>query len=108
MMDSSIEQRVVAFNSLVNEVVNSRLSDVASIAALLGAAAFLVGRGTSHISLLRKAAKNYPGAFMWFGTFAGLTGPSTWDVKWARAVRSIDRFVGDKFDISDPSSADLC
>lgn len=108
MLDSSIEKRVIAFNSLVIDTTDHLYPNRASIAALLGAAAFLVGRSTSHIALLRKAAKSYPSAFLWFGTLAALVGPESWDTKWARAVRSIDRFVGDAFNVTDPVSADLC
>ncbi|MGH2420883.1 hypothetical protein EJ576_06055 [Pseudomonas sp. C 49-2] len=110
LQSDSIEERVITFHKIANEILDSPDHRSLSVinAATLSAAAFLVGRGTSHIFLLRKFTKEFPTSLAWFGLFAAYGGINCWDPEWARAVRSIERSFQSKFEWSDPSQVDLC
>jgi hypothetical protein len=106
----SIEERVLAFQNLLTDLTNARthggrnaFSDV-----FLAAAAFLVGRSTSHEFLLRRVSKLFPTASVWYGLIAALAGPAVWDANWARATKSIEKQIQSKFDWSDSAGFDLC
>jgi hypothetical protein len=74
---------------------------------LMAAAAFLVGRGTSHEFLLRRLGKVFPAAEAWFGLIAALTGVAAWDPDWTRATKSVERHIRAGFDWTDSSGFDL-
>lgn len=107
---NSMEERVLAFQKMVtdigpavaNEITDSRRN------SLIAAAAFLVGRGTSHIFLLRRISKVFPSAILWFGAIASIAGPKCWDQHWARAVRGVEKYLRPQFHWADPSLSDLC
>lgn len=106
----SIEERVLAFQNLLVELANARTHGRRNAFAdvLLAAAAFLVGRSTSHEFLLRRVGKLFPTASVWYGLIAALAGPANWDANWARATKSIERQIQSKFDWSDSAGFDLC
>jgi hypothetical protein len=107
---NSVEARVIAFNNLLTKVYalpeKNKKSKITS--ATLAAAAFLVGRSTSHIFLLSRIGKEFPSSFAWFGLFAAVCGASAWDPEWARATKGIERNLRVKFDWSNPALVDLC
>ncbi|MBB5606127.1 MULTISPECIES: hypothetical protein [unclassified Janthinobacterium] len=107
---NSMEERVLAFQKMIldigpqstNEIPDSKKN------ALIAAGAFLVGRGTSHIFLLRRISKVFPSAILWFGAIASIAGPRCWDQNWARAVRGVEKYLRPQFHWADPSLSDLC
>ncbi|WP_157869593.1 hypothetical protein [Thiomonas arsenitoxydans] len=108
LSSDSIEERVVAFNRLSLEVLNQDPSQFGeTIAPVLAAAAFLVGRGTSHVFLLKRFGRVAPVAFAWFGVIAALAGPRAWDGAWLRAVKGAERLLRPNFDWLDAPSADI-
>lgn len=107
LWSDSAESRVKAFDHLVDYVLNDLALQRFS-AALIGAAAFIVGRGTSHIGLLSPLAEKAPSCFVWFALFAGVAGPRCWDATWARTVRGVEKQLYTNVTLMEPSSADLC
>lgn len=109
LQSDSIEERAIAFKKLASEIMlnfaDQQYSSYSS--ALLAAAAFLVGRGTTHSFMLRPLAKRLPTVFTWFGLIAALSGPRTWDTDWSRATKGIERLLRTKFDWNDPTATDL-
>lgn len=110
LLSDSIEERVITFHKLATEILDSPTNHSLNAinCATLSAAAFLVGRGTSHIFLLRKWNKEFPASLAWFGLFAAYVGPNCWDPQWARAVKSIERPFQSNFDWMDLTQTDLC
>jgi hypothetical protein len=110
LQSDSIEDRTIAFKKLAGEIMLNFADQPYSSysSALLAAAAFLVGRGTTHAFMLRPLAKRLPTVFIWFGLIAALSGPRTWDANWSRATKGIERLLRSKFDWCDPPSTDLC
>ncbi|EPF64257.1 hypothetical protein [Pseudomonas syringae] len=110
LRSDSIEIRVIAFNEIIQALTKLSVSNSQDIyiSAFLAAAAFLVGRGTSHLFLLRKFSKQYPTVFVWFGLFAARAGAASWDPDWLRATKSIGRSLQQKPDWSTPMQVDLC
>lgn len=104
-----IEDRIIAFKKLSSEIMLNfaDLPYSTYSSALLAAAAFLVGRGTTHAFMLRPLARRLPTVFAWFGLIAALAGPRTWDTDWSRATKGIERLLRTKFDWSDPPVTDL-
>lgn len=84
---NSLEERLRAFDEAVIKLERIDLKD-ADRAFAAAAAAYLVGRGTSHIHLLN--GKNNGLSFMWFSLLAAVGGEDAWDPKWFRLVRRID------------------
>jgi hypothetical protein len=74
---------------------------------LAAAGAFLVGRGTSHLFLLRRAGKRWPSALAWFGLLAALGGPELWDSEWVRAAKGVERVLRTSGDSGSLMNADL-
>jgi hypothetical protein len=109
LFSDSIEERVIAFNLLSSVLVQfaARSSRGNFCGVLLAAAAFLVGRSTSHEFLLRKFGSQIPTAFVWFGLLAALAGPRAWDEHWSRATKGIERQVRAKFDWTESVGVDL-
>ncbi|SDQ24708.1 hypothetical protein SAMN05216569_0277 [Pseudoxanthomonas sp. CF125] len=103
----SAEERVLAFQKLVASIEASRSTSVTTVATL-AAAAFLVGRGTSHSFLLRKVPALAPRAFAWFGLIASYVGVRGWDPQWTRAAKGLEKQIRAGFDWADPPSADIC
>ncbi|WAR43336.1 hypothetical protein [Methylomonas rapida] len=110
LASDSIEERVLVFQRLVNELMHSAVRDPRNgfASAIVAAAAFLVGRSTTHEFLLRRVGRAFPEAPVWFGLIAALAGPRTWDPYWARAVKGIERQIRSKFDWVESSGFDLC
>jgi hypothetical protein len=111
LADGTIEGRVLEFekamfNIFGENVTNSNIQS--NIPLIIAALCFLVGRGTSHVSLLDEYANEYPTVYAWFGLMAGLVGPSSWDSQWARIATSVERLLRSGFSIFDPPSADIC
>ncbi|MGF6809471.1 hypothetical protein OKW30_004597 [Paraburkholderia sp. Clong3] len=110
LSSDSIEERVLAFQRLSTELTNAEAHGANNglPSVLLAAAAFLVGRSTSHEFLLRRVSKRFPTALAWYGLIAGLAGPSTWDAGWSKAVKGVERQVRQRFDWSESTGFDLC
>lgn len=111
LFSESIEERVVAFQSVASSAVEGGASSPANSssypAAVVAAAAFLVGKGTSHAFLLRKYSKLAPTAHVWFGLMAGLAGPSYWDPLWTKALKGVEKHVKVSFSWADPPLSDI-
>ncbi len=109
LASDSIEERVLAFQRLANELVHSteRSPRNGMPSALLAAAAFLVGRSTSHQFLISRMAGLFPAASVWFGLIAALTGPDVWDPEWTRATKGIERQIRSEFEWTDAAGFDL-
>lgn len=106
----SAEQRVIGFE----QIAKIALGKVAAGgphrrtgSALLAAAAFLAGNGSSHIGLLTSHARRCPEAYVWFGLFVGLAGPRAWDASWMRLAKGVQRLVGASHRLVDLPQADL-
>lgn len=110
LQSDSIEERVLAFNRLLKKVGAKTEEEIADprINAAVASAAFLVGRGTSHIFLLRRLTKVFPSAVLWFGVLAALAGPNCWDEHWLRAVKGVEKYLRTQFNWTEPSLSDLC
>lgn len=107
----SVEERVVAFQRLASSLDERIRQDTAftpMAAVAMAAAAFLVGRGTSHAFLLRKSANLAPLSFVWFGLMAALMGPRGWDPQWSRAAKGIERQLRTGFSWDEPANSDIC
>jgi hypothetical protein len=110
LMSDSVEARVLAFNSVLNDVVrrtSSRDFSVMESGLCVAAAAFLAGRGTSHYFLLRRAGHISAVASVWFGLLAGLRGRQAWDGEWLRAVKGIEKQLRQTMNWTDPPVSDL-
>jgi hypothetical protein len=108
LLSDSIESRVLTFRRISTEELNSDLTEKNKVAALkIAMAAFLVGRSTSHIFLLKSISKDFPSVYAWFGLIAGIMGPTCWEVDWARAIKGIEKSLRTKLDWSEPSQSDL-
>ncbi len=109
LSSDSIEERVIEFNRLSREITLLSQSNIGAVAGpILAAAAFLVGRSTSHAFLLRRLSRVSPAASAWFGVMAALTGPRAWDAAWLRAVKGAERLLKPQFHWLDVSTADIC
>lgn len=108
LRSDSAEERVMAFNDFANDVLSLPSSQLASSGALLlAAAAFMVGRSTSHAFLLNRFRRSAPAAFAWFGLIAALAGSRCWDSAWLRAVKGAERLLKPRFEWTDIPSADI-
>jgi hypothetical protein len=108
LSSDSVEERVLAFHNLSVEV--NRLGESSNMAGMgptLAAAAFLVGRSTSHMFLLKRFSRVAPDAIAWFGVIAALAGSRTWDAAWLRAVKGAERLLRPEFDWLDVPGADI-
>lgn len=111
LASGTIEGRVLEFEKAIALTVNAVSSDVdlrSNIPLIIASLCFLVGGGTSHISLLDEFAGDFPMVYAWFGLLAGLSGPGSWDSQWARISTSVERQLRSGFSIYDPPSADVC
>ncbi|GAB5343355.1 hypothetical protein [Pseudomonas fluorescens] len=110
LLSDSVEERVIAFNKYIETVVtpNTKLRNDIVISSSLAAAAFLVGRGTSHLFMLRPWTNQMPLALVWFSFFAAYGGPLFWDLNWTKAVKSIERSISGKFSWENSAPVDLC
>lgn len=109
LLSDSVEQRVLAFRSFVNAQASVERHQTESFADAfeIALAAFLVGRGTSHVFLLKDMARKYPSVYVWFGLFAGLAGPVYWDVAWARAAKGIEKTLNAHFSWAESPLCDI-
>lgn len=110
MYSDSVESRVVAFNQISSQILQDvkTSSNVSALAGpTLAAAAFLVGRSTSHSFLLKRVAREVPIAYAWFGLIAAKAGSRCWDANWLRALKGIERLLRPDFNWLEPSTADL-
>ncbi|MCU1127905.1 hypothetical protein JAK51_16950 [Stenotrophomonas maltophilia] len=110
LFSDSIEERVVAFQQITSEATNHAGSQghiATHTAAAVAAAAFMVGRGTSHAFLIKKCGRLAPLAHIWFGVMAGIAGPSYWDPSWAKSLKGIEKHIRASFCWSDPPMADI-
>ncbi len=114
LSSDSVEKRVGAFNRLAQQFqhrtvqVTRGTSQPTVASVVIAAAAFLVGRGTSHLFLLQRAQRFAPMAAVWFGAMAALAGPRTWDKAWLRAAKGAERLLRPEFSWLEPSGADIC
>lgn len=113
LSSDSIEERVGAFNRLASEILQrnqpTRGTAPSTIDGLfLAAAAFLVGRGTSHVFLLQRTQRFAPAAAAWFGAMAALAGPRAWDKAWLTAAKGAERLLWPEFDWLEVPRADIC
>lgn len=106
----AFEERVVAFNSLVDSLKGQAVDvlRISACSAVVAIAAFLVGRGTSHEFLVRRNLELFPYGPVWFGLLAGLAGPTYWDATWARFAKGVERQVRSKFRWDEAAGYDLC
>lgn len=108
LLSDSVESRVLAYRKLSDAVLKlSAESRTKYLAANIAAAAFLVGRSTSHAFLLKSISREFPAVYAWFGLIAGLAGPKYWEVDWARATRGIEKNLRAKLSFSGPSHSDI-
>ena len=108
LYSDSVEERVMAFNRLSADVLQySAPTDGQELAPTLAAAAFLVGRSTSHVFLLKRLSRIAPTALAWFGVIAALSGPRAWDMAWLRAAKGAERILRQEFCWVDAPSADI-
>lgn len=112
LSSDSIEERVGAFNRLASNILQRAQSDRGAVQSaldslLLAAAAFQVGRGTSHVFLLQRVQGFAPTAAAWFGAMAALAGPRAWDKAWLKAAKGAERLLRSEFSWLDASSADI-
>ncbi|MFY3456323.1 hypothetical protein ACOTJD_06675 [Achromobacter xylosoxidans] len=108
LRSDSVEERVMAFTELSNDVSRSTSLQMAEVGALmLASGCFLVGRGTSHVFLLNRFQRVAPTAFTWFGLIAAMSGPRFWDGSWLRAVKGAERLLRADFSWGDVPSADV-
>lgn len=107
LLNESIEQRVRAFYRVAETLDSSKDPQSELVNAQLAVAAFLVGRGTSHAFLLRRAGRRYPTSQVWFGLLAALSGPRTWEQDWSRAVKSMERLARGSIAWDDSGGVDL-
>jgi hypothetical protein len=109
---NSAEKRVEGFDIAVDTAIlllqTQEVSDRAQAAALIGAAAFLAGRGTSHIDLISPYLKDAPESLAWFGFFAGIAGPKFWKSDWLMLAKGVERQLRLSHKATDPSQTDLC
>lgn len=108
----SIEERVGAFNRLVSNILQRLQADRGAASSafhsvLLAAAAFQVGRGTSHVFLLQRVQGFAPTATAWFGAIAALAGPRAWDKTWLKAAKGAERLLRSDFSWLETSGADI-
>jgi hypothetical protein len=110
LSSDSIEARVLAFQRLSIELTakTGRRPRNGMPAAIIAAAAFMVGRGTSHAFLLRQTGKLFPASPVWFGLMAALVGLEAWDPDWIHATKSVERQVRAGFEWTDASGFDIC
>lgn len=109
LLSDSVEERVLAFRSFVTrlELEGARNSFGSSLSSSVAMAAFLVGRSTSHVFLLKNIGKELPGVYAWFGLIAGIVGPRYWDLEWTRAAKGIEKGLRGRLNWVEPSSADM-
>lgn len=108
LQSDSAEERVVAFNHFAEDVLRLSPSQLASSGAvMLAAAAFMVGRSTTHAFLLNRFRRTAPSSFAWFGLIAAFAGSRCWDGAWLRAVKGAERLLKPRFDWIDTSPADI-
>lgn len=108
MNNDSIEERVISFNRITNYFIDIQSEDFANdVSILISAAAFLVGKSTSHLFLLNKIGKNFPIVFLWFGAMAALVENKAWDFSWLRVVKGAERLIMPTLILNDVSSADI-
>lgn len=110
LLSDSAEHRVVAFRGFAKAwsiQFNGARHDDGRPQMEIALAAFLVGRGTSHAFLLKDIARIHPSVYVWFGLIAALSGPTTWDTSWARAVKGIEKSLKSFFSWSDISPCDI-
>lgn len=112
LSSDSIEERVGAFNRLASNILQRAKSDRGTVPSaldslLLAAAAFQVGRGTSHVFLLQRVQSFAPTAAAWFGAMAALAGPRAWDKSWLKAAKGAERMLRPEFSWLDTSGADI-
>lgn len=109
LLSDSVEQRVLAFRQFVSvqSSVERYQTESFTDAFEIALAAFLVGRGTSHVFLLKDLARKHPSVYVWFGLFAGLAGPLHWDVAWARAAKGIEKTFNAHFSWAEPPLCDI-
>lgn len=113
LLSDSIEERVGAFNRLASNILHRAQLDKGTAPSpldslLLAAAAFQVGRGTSHVFLLQRAQGFAPTAAAWFGAMAALAGSRAWDKAWLRAAKGAERLLCPEFSWLEASGADIC
>ncbi|MEB1963165.1 hypothetical protein VDS46_19675 [Xanthomonas campestris pv. campestris] len=110
LRSESIEERVIAFQHLVSLILKTSQTSpnhASQHAAIIAAAAFLVGPGTSHAFLIKKSDKLAPLAQVWFGLIAGLAGRKYWDAAWTKALKGVEKHVKASFSWSDPPISDI-
>lgn len=113
LKSDSVEERVSAFNRLSSHILSRTQSGIditqSAIAnVVLAAAAFLVGRSTSHIFLLQRVQRLAPTAAAWFGVIAALAGPQSWDKAWLRTAKGAERLLRPEFSWLNMSNSDIC
>ena len=92
LFSDSVEQRVITFYKVVEILKSDQRFFVYPLSSLeLAAAAFLVGRGTTHMFLLKELSGRFPESFVWFGVIAGLVGLDSWDEVWLRLIKGVEK-----------------
>lgn len=106
---NSFEKRVMAFREVARGVALYRVEGASDSypAVVLAAAAYLVGRGASHVFLLKEWSKKFPSVYLWFGLICSLGGAQSWTVDWIKSIRLIEKMLRASFEITDPSTSDF-
>nr|WP_314352344.1 hypothetical protein [Comamonas thiooxydans] len=113
LVSTSAEKRIAGFDQVIDYSLrnlvkyNKYNKNNDSFALVLAAASFLAGRGTSHIGLIEPYAKEYPEAYVWFGLFAGMAGPSGWDRDWMKFEKGVEKIVRSSYSLLEAPQADL-
>lgn len=110
LASASAERRVLGFDEVIQSsklVRHTLVGQKEAIGPMLAGAAFLVGSGTSHVSLIEPYAKECPEAYVWFGLIAGFAGPNSWDSKWMRLVKGVERLLSASHNITDAPQSDI-
>jgi hypothetical protein len=109
LLSDSVEERVLAFRAFITSLPtdsNTKALD-STLPSSIAMAAFLVGRSTSHVFLLKGIGKELPSVYAWFGLIAGIVGPRYWDVEWTRAAKGIEKGLRTRLNWVEPSNADI-
>lgn len=104
LLSDSIENRVIGFIDLTRKLKGTSISSDLDYPEL-ALAAFLVGRGTSHLSLLNDFKDFSPAIYAWFGLFASMCRPENLDSDWLRLAISIKKILTSDFF---SRASDLC
>lgn len=110
LYSTSAEKRIAGFDQVIDYATSYLISQKSSespFGLILAAAAFLAGRSTSHVILIEPYAKDYPEAYVWFGLFAGIAGPVSWDRDWMKLCKAVEKMLHAKYSLYEIPQTDI-